>query len=199
MSEQAVGICKAGVGLGELTVFGNRFFEEFDGLAKAFLGTLIQVVAALRIEVVRRKIPGWRPHRSALPAFNNLSFQRLSNGARNLLLHREAIVESAAEGGRPHIATACGVDHICHDAKVVARLADASRDDNSSVEAGRRLIEIPLTVFAGWAVPNRKPYRLQLGDGVDHLLIKSGTEGLLIAKWTEVRERQRQNCIATDQ
>ena len=56
MREQAIGIGQAAVRERELRVLDERLLEEVDGLLQAFLGPLIQVIAALQIEIARREI-----------------------------------------------------------------------------------------------------------------------------------------------
>ena len=67
MGEQAVGVGQAACASAYLGVFDQRLFEEVERLAQAFLGALVQVIAALQIQVVRGEVLG-RPPRAATPA-----------------------------------------------------------------------------------------------------------------------------------
>ena len=54
--EQSVRVGQAAVRERELRVFDDRLLEEVDRLVQAFLGALIEVIAALQVEVARGQI-----------------------------------------------------------------------------------------------------------------------------------------------
>ena len=59
MREQAVGVRQAAVRGRVLGALGQGLLEEVDGLAQPFFGALIQVVAALQVQVLAPR--GSRP------------------------------------------------------------------------------------------------------------------------------------------
>ena len=52
MGQQAVRVCEAGVRQRVLRILDERPLEEIERAPKAFLGALIQVIAALEVQVV---------------------------------------------------------------------------------------------------------------------------------------------------
>ena len=56
--EQSVGIGQPAVRERELRVLDDRLLEELDRLVQAFFGALIQVVAALQVEIARGEVVG---------------------------------------------------------------------------------------------------------------------------------------------
>ena len=58
MREQSVGVGQAAVRERELRVLDDRLLEELDRLVQAFFGALIEVVAALQVEIARGEVVG---------------------------------------------------------------------------------------------------------------------------------------------
>ena len=70
--EQPVGVGEAAVRQRELRVFDDRLLEELDGLVQAFFGALVEVIAALQVQVARGEVVGLvaaRPARRRLSDF----------------------------------------------------------------------------------------------------------------------------------
>ena len=147
MREQPVGIGKAAVGERKLRVFDHRLLEKLHGLVQALFGSLIEMVAALQVEIasgeIVRLFPGSR-NRVAI----DLGHQLVGDppGDRFLSADRIALIDIGRFG--PQVVAARAVDEVNRDAQLIARRSHAAGNHQ------RRFFAI--MCIGGVVAPDRK-------------------------------------------
>ena len=108
MGEQPVGVRQSCVSQRVLGIFDQRLFEKIERLAQAFLGSLVQVIAPLEVQVVRREILGGTTNSRSVPLVDELRFEFLEDRRRHTLpapqIHRRPASRSTrtTDSNRSH-------------------------------------------------------------------------------------------------
>src|ERR1051325_1585509 len=112
-----------------------------DRGAERSLGSPVPEKSALQVFVVRRaaRLAGCQ---ARLSRIEQLRCQRLPDGARDLFLHREDIVDLALIAVGPDVARILGVDQIRCDAHASARPTNAALEDDPCLELARDLSNV---------------------------------------------------------
>ena len=168
VGEQAVGIRQAAVRQRELRVFDDRLLEELDRLVQAFFGALIEVVAALQVQIARREVVGLRAARRARRRHRPRA-PPCRRPAWRCFLAGERIGELDVGGFGPQVKAARAVDEVNGDAQAIARRAHAAGDhqrgvrriafDWSSAVSSSRAASTrsALIDVSAWTISSRRP------------------------------------------
>src|SRR5262245_12394974 len=97
MFEQTVGIGKTAVGERKLGVLDNRTFEKLDGLPQTSFRPLIQVIAALNVEIARRQVFAASGPDQVICGFVELGVKPFDDQLGNRFLRRKSIVYCAID------------------------------------------------------------------------------------------------------
>jgi len=108
--QQSVGVGQAGVRERVLRVLDQRLLEEIERLAQPFLGPLVQVIAALQVQVVRREILREPTDARSGPPVSELGLEPVHDRRRDAFLRPEHVVDRRVDRFRPQIAAVRAVD-----------------------------------------------------------------------------------------
>jgi len=112
------------LGLGKLGIDLQRLAEHTLGLIKASRRPRSQKMTPFQHESV-----GLGIHRASDLGRTELDLKLLRNEPRNLILHREDVLQVARERIGPYMETVRRLDELRGDADLVAGLAHAALDD----------------------------------------------------------------------
>ena len=143
-----------------MCLFDDRFLEEIDGLLKALLSPLIEVVAALQVEVVRGKILGRLASRPGRSGLEQVRLEPLQDRLGNVFRGGREVAGRYVDRFGSHITAAC-INHLRSDPQRVSRAADAAGDENPGVEPGAQL---PRDRRLRQAVRSRQPEDCGIGS-----------------------------------
>ena len=181
-----------------MRIFGERFLEKLQCPAQPFFRALIQMITALRVEVMRRQISRRTPRASRAPRPFDLTPQPLCHAACNLFLHRKHVVTAPIERFRPQVAAINGIHKARHDPQIAARPAHAARQNQSGIIPRGCLARIQLAV-ALMPRPCHQPDRLDARQRVNDFLAQPIAKIFLIPRRAVIGERCQQNRIPADQ
>ena len=99
-----------------LSILDKGLFEEVQRPPEALFGALVEVVAALQVEIVRGKVFD----RSLLPAgLQQSGLKLLDNHLRDLLLRVDRVGEIGVHRFGPQVAAAGTIDQLgCHTHRI---------------------------------------------------------------------------------
>ena len=177
--EQAVAIRQTGVRQRKVGVEGNGPFEESLRLSQRLFGTLVPQVAALQIQVVGLGARGGRLHQRTIR--HELRSQRLYDCGRQLVLHREDVLELAVVGLRPHVIAVRDADELREYTQAIAVPAHAPLQHRGDVQLLADLADVevlPLEGECGGAGDHANS--LHVREAIDDLLRHAVGEVLVL-------------------
>ena len=183
MRQQPVGVGEPAVRERELRVLAERLLEELDRLLQPFGGALVEVIAALEIQVARREVVAALARAGRELAVRGHRGELGDDRLGDLLLRRDRIGRGHVGGLRPEVAAAGAVHELGGHAQSVAARAHAAADEERGIAARR----------GGAAVVGR---RLAFGrEHAQRLERQQAVHDLVAQATAELRERRALRAI----
>jgi hypothetical protein len=150
-------------------ILQQHVLVELQALPESRLGVAREVEAALEVVVVRLEVGRRRRQRVLVP--HQPQLERVRDGARDLVLDGEDVLQLAVEGLRPELVAVGDVDQLDVDPDPVADLPDAALEHRADTELVADLANVDLLALKGEAGgAGRHLHVGQLGEGVDDVL-----------------------------
>ena len=189
--EEGGAVGEAGVGEGVVGIDPGGAAKHLAREQQALLVEAIEELAAAQVALVGLDAAGRR--RRGRPALDlgEHAAQRLGDGERDLLLHREDVGELAIVAPRPLLVAAHRIDQLEGDAQALAGLPHRALEDALDAEAladGAHVAGVTLELEGGGARGDAQAGEAR--QGVDQLLGHAFAEIVLVARRAHVGKGQ---------
>ena len=138
VGEQAARVGQPAVRERELRVLDERLLEEVDRLVQAFFRPLVQVIAALDVEIARGKVAVAVTPRRALLGVGQLRPEFFHDDPGDAFLCGDRVGERCVDRLGPQVVAARAIHQLGGDAYSIARQPDAAADMKRGVNATAR-------------------------------------------------------------
>ena len=164
---------------------------------QSFVGSLIEMIAALEVQVPRREILRRAARAASLAGIEEPGLELSHDRAGDRLLRREGVLGLRVDGFRPEVRRRGVVDEMDGDAKPVRTRADTASQQNRGVS--RRVVGVGVCV-RHTGLPGHHPQAVELCETVNGLLVQAAAEvsevmcGAVIREWKDrdgISPRQR--------
>ena len=163
---------------------------------QSFVGPLIEMIAALQVQVPRREILRRAARAAPLADIEKPGLELFHDRTGDRFLRRERVLGLRVEGFRPQVRRRGVVDEVDGDAKPVPTRADAAAQENRGV--GGRIAGVAMGVrHAG--LPGHHAQAVELCKAVHRLLVQAAAEVPEVMCGAVIREGKDRDGISPRQ
>ena len=194
VGEQPVSVGEPAVRQRKLRVLDDRLLEKVDGLVQAFLGALIEVVAALQVPVARGEVVGLTPGAGRAVGIH-FGRHLVGDHLRDGFLAGQRIGKLHVGRLGPEVEAARAIDEMNRDPHAIARRTHAAGDDQGRI----RRVALDLVVGGVLDARGEDAQRLDRGQRVDDLVAQAAAEIFEAGAGTVVGQRHHRHRVAARQ